>query len=74
MACKKCGGKGWMETWYGGAASWTPTLSQCRDRCNLTGYSDEVQKRLNNPHHVTERPVLGIKLVRTPSSDEFNGT
>lgn len=58
MKCTVCGGQGYVETWHGGGASWTPSLVQCRNRCNISGYSDEVQKRINNPDHVTESPVL----------------
>lgn len=64
--CRKCGGKGWNETWHGGAASWTPSLSQCPLRCNLSGYSAEVQKRLNNPKHVTARPVMAAAPSEKP--------
>jgi len=67
MKCKECGGKGWVETWHAGSATWTPSLSQCRKRCNITGYSDEVQKRLNNPDHVTQSPVLVNRQALHPS-------
>ena len=55
--CSNCGGKGWIETWHGASASWTPSLQQCSKRCNLSGYSKEVQKRLNSGK-ATESPVL----------------
>lgn len=58
MNCSNCGGKGWIESFHGGSASWTPSLQQCSKRCNISGYSNEVQRRLNNPNHVTETPVL----------------
>lgn len=58
IPCKLCCDQGWVETWHGGSSGWTPSIQQCRMRCNLQGYSDEVQRRLNNPNHVTERRVL----------------
>ncbi len=55
--CNKCEGKGWVETFYGAANSWTPSIQQCPHRCNISGYSEEVQRRLS-PGHVTQTPVL----------------
>lgn len=58
MKCEHCAGKGYVETYFAGAASFTPSLEQCPKCCNTAAYSNEVQKRLNNPVHVTERKVL----------------
>lgn len=59
--CKRCQSKGYIESWHAGSASWTPSIQQCPERCNISGYSAEVQRRLNNPHYVTESPVLQAK-------------
>ena len=58
MRCSKCQNTGWIETHHGGSASWTPSLAQCPNQCSIKGYSQEVMRRLNNPKHVTVRPVL----------------
>jgi hypothetical protein len=55
MTCKRCGGRGFIETFHAGGASFTPSLQQC---CDIAAYSKEVQRRLNDPNHVTETPVL----------------
>lgn len=56
MACSKCEGKGFVETYYGAANSFTPSINQCPLRCDIGAYSREVQKRLSKPK--TEREVL----------------
>ena len=56
--CKSCEGKGFIESWHGAGGSFTPSLEQCPKRCDIGAYSRAVQQRLNNPNHVTERPVL----------------
>ena len=61
MRCPSCNDKGYIEGYVGVSASFTPSLEQCPERCNIGGYSKEVQRRLNNPNHVTERPVLNGK-------------
>lgn len=66
--CKRCEGKGFVETWHGGSASWTPSLSQCPLRCDISAYSAEVQRRLSNPQHATERPVLKIRPSESKSA------
>jgi hypothetical protein len=58
MTCGICEGQGWFETFHAGAASFTPALKQCPHGCSISGYSKEVQRRLNDPNHVTETPVL----------------
>lgn len=58
MKCTKCEGLGWVETFIGTGARFTPSLSQCPERCNITGYSGEVMRRLNDPKYKTPTPVL----------------
>lgn len=60
MRCPSCDGRGWIEGAHAGGNTFTPSLEQCPRRCDITAYSNEVMKRLNNPAHVTERPVLPI--------------
>lgn len=55
--CAKCDGRGYIEGYVAAQASYTPSLEQCPLRCNITGYSNEVQRRLS-PGHVTARPVM----------------
>lgn len=59
--CKKCEGKGFIESRFGAGASWTASLQQCPNRCDIGAYSREVQLRLNNPAHVTQNAVLAAK-------------
>lgn len=47
--CDKCGGRGWIEGYYRSGNAYKPTIEQCYKRCNLSGYSDEAQRRLNAP-------------------------
>lgn len=47
MKCESCDGRGWIEGYKADSSHFRPTLEQCRKRCNLTGYSDEVQRRMN---------------------------
>ncbi len=54
--CKRCEGKGFIEDYYAGSASYTPSIKQCPERCDIGAYSREVQRRLAMP--ATERPVL----------------
>jgi len=80
--CKRCGDKGFVESWHGGAGGWTASLQQCPVRCNIKGYSEEVQKRLS-PGYVTKpRPLIQVKAnhvpadvipIRKASVAEFNG-
>lgn len=65
MTCELCEGRGWIEGWQGASATWTPSLQQCRRRCNIAGYSREVQRRLNTPQHATERQVLKSQPSQT---------
>ena len=58
MNCKSCGGKGFIDSWHGGANTWTRSIQQCSKRCNLTCYSEEVQKRLNDPTRDTGKDVM----------------
>jgi hypothetical protein len=51
--CESCGGLGFIEGWYAAGALFTPNVEQCPKRCNITGYSNEVQRRLNDPNRVT---------------------
>jgi hypothetical protein len=67
--CKHCGGRGWEELWHGGSSSWTPSLKQCYRKCNLKGYSDEVQRRLNNPNHITQTSVLQAAPSEKPKNN-----
>lgn len=64
--CKTCDGTGFTESYHGGANSWTPSIQQCRERCNITGYSNEIQRRLNNTNYVTQSPVLMAKPSERP--------
>jgi hypothetical protein len=71
MACLSCEGKGWVEEYRGESARFTPILKQCPQRCNITGYSDEVQRRLA-PGNVTESEILIPRPVfRTAKVYEF---
>lgn len=56
--CKKCSGNGYVDRYLASSATFTPSIQQCPERCNISGYSKEVQRRLNNPSYVTESPVL----------------
>lgn len=73
--CKACGGKGFIESWHGGAGYWTSNLQQCSKRCNLSGYSAEVQKRLNSSSHVTKRqPVMAMPSEQPSQAQEMRHT
>lgn len=61
MKCPTCGGAGFYDTYFGGGASYTPSIAQCPKRCNLTGYSNEVQRRLNDKTRFTAHRVLPAK-------------
>jgi hypothetical protein len=60
MSCGSCGGKGFVDGYHAAGASFTPNIEQCPKKCNITGYSDEVQRRLNDPHRVTAHQALRI--------------
>jgi hypothetical protein len=49
---------GWVEGYIGMGAAFRPSLEQCPKRCNISGYSQEVQRRRNDPKHVAKRSVL----------------
>lgn len=65
--CPTCGGKGWVEDWYVAGGRNTMSLLQCYRRCNIKGYSDEVQKRhclrspveIQPPTPVNDDPEMG---------------
>jgi len=57
MDCKKCGGIGYIEGWHAGSASYTPSLQQCPEFCDIGAYTLEVQKRTRDGY-VTQTPVL----------------
>lgn len=65
MICDVCGGKGWTESYVGTAGRYTPSLEQCRKRCNISGYSSEVQRR-TRPGFVTPRGILKPEPVAAP--------
>lgn len=82
--CKRCDGRGFVDRYYGSSNSWTPTISQCPDRCDISGYSNEVQRRLNDQTRVTShlvkpaalpvpnssRPVAPVIPLRRPVVDD----
>ena len=47
MMCPQCEGKGWIETYQGRDNGFVMSLSQCPNRCNISGYSNEVQRRMS---------------------------
>lgn len=70
--CKKCGGKGYVESWQRGAGSWVPNLKQCADRCNIKGYSDRVQKGFSKPQ--PEESGVVVEPNRNNVVSLFNGS
>jgi hypothetical protein len=76
--CNRCAGKGYRESWHGGAGGWTSSIQQC---CDVSKYSAEVQKRLNAGHVTKERSAVAeqdkkcvIVPFHKPTVAEFNGT
>lgn len=65
--CKGCRGRGYVESWHGGANSWTPSVQQCPKRCDVKAYSDEIQRRLSDPTHITGHLVLSAKPSESKS-------
>lgn len=70
MTCKKCQGKGFVESWRAEGAAWSPIILQCPERCDISGYSNEVQRRLSNPsserqpmEQIQSRPRARLRLV-----------
>ena len=66
MRCDRCGGKGYIDGWMAFGNGHRPTLEQCPARCNITGYSNEVQKRLNamaqSEALTLPRPEVPVKI------------
>jgi hypothetical protein len=58
MKCNRCGGKGFIESYIGVNASFTPSLEQCPARCDIGAYSREVQRRLSNPQYGVEYQAM----------------
>lgn len=58
MPCESCEGRGFVDCYYGAGATFTPSVKQCPRGCNLRGYSEEVQRRLNDDKRVTSHLVL----------------
>lgn len=73
--CNSCGSKGFIEGWHAAGNNFNPNIEQCPKRCNISGYSNEVQRRLSQPvsvrqpvqqvmqEHPNRRPSL-LRLVR----------
>lgn len=82
MICQKCEGRGFVDTYRGESTQYTALIQQCPNRCNITGYSVEVQKRLNDPNHVSahlaiprppseSRPAKVIPIFRTTALEQL---
>lgn len=78
MICHKCEGKGWIDSYYSASATFTPSIQQCPRKCNLSGYSNEVQKRLNDKNRATDHQVLvnsrAVKPARQLSAEDIQRT
>lgn len=46
--CPYCEGRGFVLGWLMRDNRQVPNLEQCRNKCNLRGYSDEVQRRIDS--------------------------
>jgi hypothetical protein len=58
MRCKKCGGKGFIETFIFRDAGLKPQLQQC---CDVKAYSSRVQEITGNTKSpVRNRPTLRV--------------
>lgn len=45
--CQRCGGRGYIDGFMRFGMGLKPALEQCPVRCNISGYSREVQRRLS---------------------------
>lgn len=57
--CNSCGSKGFIEGWHAAGNNFNPNIEQCPKRCNISGYSNEVQRRLSQPVSIRQ-PVQQV--------------
>jgi hypothetical protein len=62
--CKKCLGKGYLETSHFSDGEVFESLQQCPDCKDITAYSREVKRRYGTPEELNQNEAKVIELPR----------